>query len=211
MKLQTLALSLCLTLAACNAEKGPPEPYKNAEVLPFVSHGWYYNGPQLEDLIINNGVKTIIEVGCWLGTSTRHMASNLPKGGSLYAVDHWKGSDEHQPGQPYWIPEVSKLYEYFLSNVVHAGLTDKIIPVRMDSLEASKTLDVKADLVYIDASHDTPAVYADMQAWYPHVKEGGIFCGDDWTFASVQVAVRRFALEHDLKVHGSGNFWQLTK
>lgn len=192
-------------------ESGPPEPYRNAEVLPFASHGWYYNGPQLEELILTNKVKTVIEIGCWLGTSTRHMASNLPKGGRLYAVDHWKGSGEHQPGQPYWIPEVSKLYEYFLSNVIHAGLTDKIIPVRMDSLEAAKELTVKADLVYIDASHDTPSVYADMLAWYPHVRKGGIFCGDDWTFASVQLAVNAFAAQHDLKVKASGNFWQLIQ
>src|SRR6266852_6085497 len=81
-----------------------PEPYNQVEILPFHSHGFYSNAQQLEALIRMYNVKTIIEVGCWLGTSTRHMASLLPASGKVYAVDHWKGSAEHQPGQTYWLP-----------------------------------------------------------------------------------------------------------
>ena len=203
-----LFLFCTFSLFAVNQEDLPP-PYDTAEILPFASHGFYSNAPQLQALIAKHQVKTIIEVGCWLGTSTRHMASCLPPGGIVYAVDHWKGSVEHQAGERAWIPEVPKLYEYFLSNIIHAGLTDKIIPIRMDSLEAAKQLNLVVDLVYIDASHDTESVYADLVAWYPHVRKNGIFCGDDWSFDTVRVAVHRFAAQHEMRIIASSNFWQL--
>lgn len=187
-----------------------PEPYRNAALLPFCPHGWYLNGPQLEILIRQHQVHDIIEVGSWLGLSTRHMASHLPQGGKLYAIDHWLGSQEHQPGQEHWRPELSMLYEYFLSNVIHAGLADKIIPIRMDSLAAAKTLDIQADLIYIDANHETKALYDDLVAWHPHLRPQGILCGDDWHWPSVRAAVESFAKEKGLAILSTEHFWWLS-
>jgi predicted O-methyltransferase YrrM len=208
--------SLCLLLIGTScifgkSQQDLPAPYNTARILPFNEKGWYLNGAPLAKLIRIHQVETIIEVGCWIGLSTRHLASCLPTGGIVYAVDHWKGSPEHQPGQSAWSPDLALLYEYFLSNVIHERLTDKIIPIRMDSLTAAKELNVMADLIYIDASHETPAVYADMVAWYPHLKENGVFCGDDWTYPSVRAAVRKFAVENQLKIEASENFWRLKK
>lgn len=52
----------------------------------------------------------------------------------------------------------------------------------MRSVEAAKALDVMADLINIDAAHDYKSVKEDILAWYPHLKEGGIMCGDDWYY-----------------------------
>jgi hypothetical protein len=170
----------------------------------------------MEALIETHHVKTIIEVGSFLGLSTRHIASHLPKGGKVYAVDHWKGSIEHQPGGSAWHPSLPFLYEQFLSNVIHAQLTHKIIPLRMDSAEAAalpcfvlKT--VIPDLIYIDASHETEAVYADLTRWYPFVQGHGILCGDDWTWPSVRFAVEQFASEQGLAISAGFNFWRLIE
>lgn len=201
-----------LTSSLSCSEIELPEPYKSVELLPPYYHGFYSNSWQLEFLIKIHEVKTIIEVGSWLGASTMHMASLIPDDGKVYAVDHWKGSIEHQPGQQNWIPQLSYLYDQFLSNVVHAGLANKIIPYRMDSLSAAKILNfVHADLIYIDASHDTESVYADLRAWYPYVKEHGIFCGDDWRATSVQEAINRFANEEELRIAALENFWYIHK
>lgn len=186
-----------------------PEPYNHAMIFPYTPKGWYGNAAQLEALIKIKRVETIIEVGSWLGKSTMHMASCLPQHGKVYAVDHWMGSVEHQPGMSAWSPEVSMLYEYFLSNVIQAELTHKIVPIRMESLEAAKQLKVSVDLIYIDAAHDTASVYADLVAWYPHVKRGGVLCGDDWLWPGVKEAVEVFAKEKKLHINATGNFWQL--
>jgi hypothetical protein len=139
------------------------------------------------------------------------MASLLPEGGKLYAVDHWLGSSENQPGQLAWSPKLPFLYEQFLSNVIHEGLTDRIIPVRMSSIEASKFLTgLIADLVYIDASHDYDSVYSDIAAWYPFVKGHGVICGDDYLdgeVTTIKYAVDQFAADNHLQVKNVGSFW----
>src|SRR5258708_7267640 len=104
-----------------------PPPYANVELLHFDDFGWYGNGSQLKNMILLYGVNIVVEVGSYIGKSTRHVASLLPPEGKIYAVDHWLGSMEHQSGD-YCHTPVENLYRQFLSNVIHAGLTDKIIP-----------------------------------------------------------------------------------
>ncbi|MCX6991357.1 MAG: class I SAM-dependent methyltransferase [Chlamydiae bacterium] len=215
-KLLTLAFCLCLISTAYTEKREDlPEPYNTIEVLPFDSHGWYSNAQQMEALLQNRSVKIVIEVGSWLGCSTRHIASVVPSGSKVYAIDHWLGSVEHQPGSWANYKALPYLYEQFLSNVIHANLTDKIIPLRMSSLEAaqyfSTNLEAPVDIVYLDASHDTESVYNDMRAWYPFVEGHGILCGDDWGWESVRVAVNKFAREKKMRLHASGNFWYLTE
>lgn len=185
------------------------------ELLPFEPHGWYANAMTMEKLIDSRNVKTVIEVGCWLGKSTRHIASLLPPDGKVFAIDHWNGSIEHQPGQSHHHPCLNNLYDHFLSNVIHAGLTDKIVPIRMNSLDAAKMLlasitsETHFDLIYIDASHDYESVYADLKAWYPLVKGQGILCGDDWGHEPIIRAVNQFALEEGLSIDVSESCWCL--
>ena len=192
-----------------------PEPYNIVELLPFDNHGWYFNAQKISELVYCYQVHTVVEVGCWLGLSTRHIASILPKDGKVYAVDHWLGSEEHQKGQYAYHPILDRLYQQFLSNIIHAGLTDKIIPLRMESLTAapylSTVLTNPPDLIYIDASHDTKSVYDDLCAWYPLIKGYGVLCGDDWTWERVKIGVTTFAEQNKLRINASGNFWSLSE
>ena len=155
-----------------------PEPDNTVELLSFDNQGWYGNGKQITEIVKLYKVKTVIKVGCWLGSA------------------------EHQKGQYAYHPILDRLYQQFLSNIIHAGLTDKIIPLRMDSLTAAPYLSTvlinPSDLIYIDASHDEKSVYDDMRAWHPLIKGYGVLCGDDWAWVSVQKAVRRFAQENKL-------------
>lgn len=188
--------------------KNLPEPYNQlTEILPFDDHGWYSNGYQIEMLMKNNPIKTVIEVGSWLGKSTRHIASLLPQDGVVYAVDTWLGSIETDS----YVDKMPTLWVQFLSNVVHVHMIDKIIPVKQDSVLAASYLNqlgVKPDLIYIDAAHDEVSVYNDMKAYWPFVaNHQGILCGDDWSWQSVRKAVTRFATEHKLSVYAMGNFW----
>jgi len=52
---------------------------------------------------------------------------------------------------------------------------------RTYSVDASKLFtDSQLDYVYIDARHDYAGVLEDMNAWWPKLKVGGLFCGHDF-------------------------------
>lgn len=212
----TLFLS-CASLSFANLiDDVLPDSYPdvyNIEVLPFKEHGWFNNANFMTYLIKIFRVKNVVEVGSWLGTSTRHIARVLPADGVVFAVDHWKGSEEHQESKEFEVL-LPTLFQQFLSNVIHENLIHKIIPVRMDSLSAAeklKPLNTHIDLIYLDGDHTLESVYADLSAWYPYVEKQGIICGDDWIWSGVQCAVTQFANENNLEIHSPENFWYLTK
>jgi predicted O-methyltransferase YrrM len=179
-----------------------PEPYQSIAVLPFDGQGWFGNGNQLENVIANRDIQTVIEVGSWLGCSTRFFAERFSK---VYAIDTWRGSpaeDVHMQD-----PRLPFLYQQFLSNIIHSNMTDVIIPCRMESLEAARALNVTADLIYIDACHETVPVCNDILAWYPHLNEGGIMCGDDWLWPSVRKGVITAAQLLNRSIYSEDNFW----
>lgn len=196
---------LMLLGSSLNAEE-IPEPYASIKDLPFDGHGWFMNGDYIAATMALYEPVVAIEVGAWLGSSTRYIAERLPPGGKLYAIDTWRGSQN----EPLHLRDhrLPYLYQLFLSNVKHAGLANVIVPVRMESLEAAKALDVQADFIYIDASHDENNVYNDILAWYPLLKEGGVMCGDDWGWISVQRGVIRAANKLGKQVWGQQNFWR---
>ncbi len=184
-----------------------PEPYRSIQNLPFDDHGWFVNEAQLQICLSVKPAYTVIEVGSWLGKSTRFIASFIPEDGRVYAVDTWLGSSEEDVHMK--DSRLTHLYQLFLSNVKQAGLAHKIIPIRMESLEAAKGLDVQADLIYLDAAHDTESVYQDILAWYSHLVKDGIFCGDDWDWESVRIGVIKAAGLLQKKVNYYGHFWWL--
>jgi hypothetical protein len=73
-----------------------PEVYELKNPLPFDGHGWFGHEEHFKNLLAEKKPKIAIEVGSWLGCSARSIASKLPSDGILIAVDHWKGSIEHQ-------------------------------------------------------------------------------------------------------------------
>lgn len=182
-----------------------PEPYRSIKDLPYNNHGWFNNRNFFEEWFVVRSANTIIEVGSWLGKSTCFLAQNLPEGGKLYAVDTWLGSVEHAND-----PRVPTLFQQFCSNVKHEKLTHKIVPIRMKSLEAAAALNIMADLIYIDASHEEQDVYEDIMAWSSHLAPNGFMCGDDWNWDSVKRGVLRAALDLGVQAHHQLNFWWLV-
>lgn len=199
-----VCMSLCF-IGSGQASEDIPEPYRSINDLPFDPHGWFGNGEMLEAIFKEKPIKTIVEIGSWLGASTRFLAVRVPEDGKVYAVDTWLGSQE-----PAHIhdPRLSKLYQLFLSNIKHFNLTHKVVPVRMTSHEAAIALNVKVDLVYIDGAHDTATVYDDIISWDRHLNEGGIMCGDDWLWPTVRAAVEKGAATLGKSIFSEANFWR---
>lgn len=120
---------------------------------------------------------TIVEVGSAWGRSTRALADHTD--GVVYAVDRWANTERWEGFQKYHADHLT---------------SGRVQAIRMESTQAASILDLSADLVFIDASHAYENVVADLDAWAPKVKPGGVLCGHDfWEVA--HPGVRRAVTE----------------
>jgi len=181
--------------------------YDSIELLPFDATGSFVTESSLDRIFREKEIKTVIELGSWAGASTRFLGYRVGEGGKVYAVDHWMGTkNQHGEMSDSRLPHI---YQLFLSNVKHMELTDRIVPVRMASEEAAKALNVKADLIYLDAERDSESVYRNILNWYPHLNENGVLCGAEYREPGVKNGVHRAAerLGKEIETDRKGYFW----
>lgn len=120
-----------------------------------------------------------VEVGCWKGMSAAYMAVEIINSGKnikFDCVDTWRGGIEHQN-----FAEVvnDTLYDEFINNM--KPVEGYYTAIRMPSVEAAATYpDNSLDMVFLDAGHDYESVKADILAWMPKVRPGGIMGGHDY-------------------------------
>lgn len=77
----------------------------------------------------------------------------------------------------------------------------KAVVLRAHSVNAAREMpDGSFTFVYVDASHDYKSVKADLEAWYPKVRPGGILAGHDIHMEEVRRAVDELCKEHNLEL-----------
>lgn len=109
----------------------------------------------------------IAEIGTYQGRSALFLAERLHesgRGGRLLAID--------PSPQPSFLDHLSKL---------HPDARAIVVPIYATSMQtANRWQTDQFDLVFIDGSHEYDAVKADLDAWWPLVKNGGIIAGHDF-------------------------------
>lgn len=187
-------------------------------------HGWLEDPQMFYELIGQVKPKIIIEVGTWKGKSAIQMADVIKYNNldcKIYCVDTWLGALEFWDWQKN-TPErdlqlkngYPQIYYQFLSNVVHSNHQDIIIPVPLTSNLAAKLLsrkNIKADLIYIDASHETEDVYDDMKNYIPLLNQNGIIFGDDYHWESVKNGVNLYAKDYSCEIEINRNVYWIMK
>jgi Methyltransferase domain len=152
-------------------------------------------------------VTRIAEIGSWMGRSTRAFADNIAPDGIVYAVDTWKGSPEC--GTMDKLP-VDWIYDQFRLNL--RDLDGRIRAMKAPSVEAAAAYpapEPRFDLVFIDADHSYESVKADILAWRPLVRHGGILSGHDYSTAWPGVIQAVTELVPGAK-RGAGSIWYDT-
>ena len=169
----------------------------------------------------------IVEVGTWKGLSASIMANVVKSLGfvdvTIVCIDTWLGAPEFwtQKGLADTDRGMSlcrtggypTVFYRFASNMKRLGHDDIIAPFPISSIQGAKVLEhygIQADLIYIDAAHEYEAVSADMKAFWPLVKPGGIMLGDDYdgtSWPGVVRAVKEFPVTADIH----GDVWVCAK
>jgi len=128
-----------------------------------------------------------LEIGSFCGKSTVYLGVACKiKGRTLFSVDHHRGSEEQQPGQPYFDPELIDAksglidsFPYFRAVVEKADLDEVVVPIVARSQVAAKDWTTPLGMVFIDGGHSYEAVITDYRCWYPHLLPGGLLVFHD--------------------------------
>jgi len=128
-----------------------------------------------------------LEIGSYCGKSTVYLGEACRlAGNSLFALDHHRGSEEHQPGEAYHDPDlvddssgVVDTFRAFRDTLVRAGLEDVVVPVVAPSAVAARHWATPLGLVFIDGGHSLEAAQTDYDCWAGKVAPGGILAIHD--------------------------------
>jgi len=128
-----------------------------------------------------------LEIGSYCGKSTIYLASACKKNNSLlYAVDHHRGSEEHQLGEEYHDPDLYNKQDAmmdsfveFRRNIRNAGVEEVVLPLVAPSSLASKFWSTPLAMVFIDGGHSLEAAMTDYRSWSGHIMKDGILAIHD--------------------------------
>lgn len=157
-------------------------------------HGWDDGIPPVYQSMVAQAEDGMhfVEVGSWKGRSSAFMAVEIANSGKQIrfdCVDTWEGDPNEQGHMEDRHVQAGQLYEHFIENMKPVEGYYKA--VRAPSVVAAAMYeDNSLDFVFIDAAHDYDNVKADIAAWLPKVKEGGIIGGHDWGHPPVAQAVQ---------------------
>lgn len=152
---------------------------KVAEIKGFLDDR---EADHLYKLALSAGEKgPCLEIGSYCGKSAIYIGSACKKNRSvLFSIDHHCGSEEQQPGQAYFDPdlldrETGKIdtLRLFRKTISDFNLEDAVIPVIGRSETIGRAWQTALSFVFIDGSHAYDSVLADYQIWSKHVIAGG--------------------------------------
>ncbi len=145
-------------------------------------------------LIDDHKLKVGIEIGVHCGGFSYGILSKS-KIAKLYGLDPWVRK---------WRLNVNPKQEAFEKLKQFGDRSELIVGTSPE--EAIRFSDGYFDFVYIDADHIAISVENDLNAWWPKLKQGGLFAGHDYCMnrrlkIQVKKVVDEFAIKHNVELH----------
>jgi hypothetical protein len=129
----------------------------------------------------------ILEIGSYCGLSAAVIGSACKQHHTtLFSIDHHTGSEEQQPGEQYFDPDLYdktmgriNTFPFFIKTIETAGIGDYVVPMVCASAVAGKMWRTPLSMVFIDGGHSFDAAYQDFLTWSPHVMANGFLVFHD--------------------------------
>ena len=123
-----------------------------------------------------------LEIGSYCGKSAAYLGSGCREsGGVLFSIDHHRGSEEQQPGEAYFDPDLLDretglidTCRFFRKTLSLLSLENTVIPIVSTSALVARSWQTPLSLVFIDGSHTFESAHTDYTAWTPHLMPGGL-------------------------------------
>jgi len=145
-------------------------------------------GAALHDACIQTAsLGPCLEIGSYCGKSTVYLGTACKREQrTLFALDHHRGSEEHQQGEEFHDPdlyddsvELMDSFKEFRSTLRRAELEDHVVPLVASSELAARDWQTPLGMVFIDGGHSLKAALTDYECWGKHVVPGGILAIHD--------------------------------
>ncbi|MEM1111959.1 MAG: class I SAM-dependent methyltransferase [Pseudomonadota bacterium] len=123
----------------------------------------------------------VMEIGSYCGKSTIYLGLACQAAeATVFALDHHRGSEEHQRGEFFHDPELFDsdegqidTFKEFRRNIDKAGLSNIVVPLVAGSEAAARHWQTPLGMVFIDGGHSLEAALTDYRCWTPHLVRGG--------------------------------------
>jgi predicted O-methyltransferase YrrM len=123
----------------------------------------------------------MVEIGSWCGRSTVYLGrASRDAGRLLFAIDHHRGSEEHQPGEGYhdvdlFDAELGRVdtLPSLRRTIALADLEATVVPMVGRSADIGASWGTALSFVFIDGGHAMETTLGDYRAWAGHVARGG--------------------------------------
>ena len=190
-----------------------PQAIKDLQALEFRRYRRVW-----KPFMVKYDIQSICEIGVFASQNFKRFLESDPK--IVVGVDAWinDGNPGHNDSS-FTQEQLDEQYEYFKS-FMHKYPTIRLY--RQYSHDAVKNFpDEYFDLIYIDADHSYEGVKQDLEDWWPKVKKGRFFTGDDYSRQHAPVsgmefgvieAVDEFVKNNNLTVYKlPSNGWAIIK
>ncbi len=182
------------------------------KVIEQIDHEEPYHS-LFADLINRLGLSIGCEVGILTGAHCKYLLEHT-KVDKLYGIDPFIDYQD-----PATTPLPQKYFDilYWRVKLQFSLFGSRFELLRDTSLNAVDHFkERELDFVFIDANHNYGYVIADLRAWYPKIRGGGIIAGDDYAtvWPGVPQAINQFCAENNLKVNVhplQPRFWWIEK
>jgi predicted O-methyltransferase YrrM len=122
-----------------------------------------------------------LEIGSYCGKSTVYIGTACKMNKSiLFSIDHHRGSEEQQPGQPFFDPglfdpKIGRMdtFREFRMTLEKAGIEDTVVAMVCRSDVAARLWATPLSMVFIDGGHSKEAALTDYECWSRHIIPGG--------------------------------------
>ena len=152
----------------------------------------------------------VLEIGSYCGKSTIHLGLACRQNNStVFALDHHRGSEEHQSGEMFHDPDLydagealMDTFKEFRRNIRNADLDDVVVPVVAGSQAAARHWQTPLAMVFIDGGHSLEAALTDYRCWSGHLQRGGILAIHDLFENAYEGGQAPFAIYRMAKASG---------
>ncbi len=123
----------------------------------------------------------LLEIGSYCGKSAYFIGTACKeKNSTLFSVDHHGGSEEQQPGQEYFDPDLFDEKEdrintlpLFKQTINNSSLNEFVVPIVSASKVAGKMWSTPLSMLFIDGGHSIEDVIEDFNTWEKHIVQNG--------------------------------------